>query len=889
MSIEFNTANGISSTGNVATINQLLGDGYYLSNISAAGIDLTTIQSNIIPSANVTYTLGNATNQWQDLWVSNATVYINSVPISVDGNNDLTVDGGVALLASNTAPAAVANIATTANIVAGNILIGLGGNVVYGDGTLQQTAYSNVILASFLPTYTGNLGNVGNIKANGTVSIGGNLTTPGNITPAANVYANNLISNNLVNGTLTTSFQPNITSVGNLTSVTVAGITGLYDLTVAGNAIVGNIQALGNVDIPPGNVTVAYGNAAELFGDAYGDGALYAGVNDGNVPAYPNVVAQFTSEYTDYVAVNFKNLNSGNKATTDWIASADNATDATNYVDLGIASSTFDGTSANNIGNVIQANDGYLYTQASGNSSNPGGNLVIAATTANRTVGFVAGPGDSANIILTVAGPNISVLNTMNIANYSGDGSQLTGINYGNNLTFGNSNVVIATVDSPNITFAINGQPSGIFTAYNLALGYGAGANAQGNTSVALGYNAGNATQGANSVAIGAGASETTQGTYSVAIGYQAGQTTQGANSVAIGFQAGANAQGAGAVAVGQLAGSVNQGTGAVALGAYAGQSNQAANSIAIGVNAGTANLLANTIVINSSGLTVNRGNAGVYILPLRPTQSTASTTYQYLAYDVANSRVTSWNVNNYNTVYAPYVGTVTANMAGAVAQFSAGSFYRLPQANTLQTGTKFNFFVQANAIVTQAVGTSDFVYFGTGSTTVFQTQVGESVEVLSRGAGSTEYDITGGTAGIKYTNTNNGVYAQGGGWVVALPPSTAWGTQLKLTTYPTGGLITAYMGTDGYLYLATGDGSTITITGQLLSLYFGNAPTTDTCNYILTNTFIKINTQHTPGNTGDTLEFTFLDTTNNRMYRITMVKQNGSPANGSLSIERLH
>lgn len=48
---------------------------------------------NVIPSANVTYSLGNVTNQWSELWVSNATIYMGGIPLSVNANGQLLLDG----------------------------------------------------------------------------------------------------------------------------------------------------------------------------------------------------------------------------------------------------------------------------------------------------------------------------------------------------------------------------------------------------------------------------------------------------------------------------------------------------------------------------------------------------------------------------------------------------------------------------------------------------------------------------------------------------------------------------------------------------------------------------------------------------------------------------
>jgi len=50
------------------------------------------IIGNLIPQSNVTQSLGNVTHQWRDLWVSNATIYLNSVPLSLDADNTLLVN-----------------------------------------------------------------------------------------------------------------------------------------------------------------------------------------------------------------------------------------------------------------------------------------------------------------------------------------------------------------------------------------------------------------------------------------------------------------------------------------------------------------------------------------------------------------------------------------------------------------------------------------------------------------------------------------------------------------------------------------------------------------------------------------------------------------------------
>ena len=91
---------GVDGIGNIAVF-------------TAAGM---TVTGNIIPAANVTYSLGSEAAQWKDLWVSNNTVYINSVPITVIGNT-LQVAGQDVL--SNDSNVAVD---TTGNVTAGNLI-----------------------------------------------------------------------------------------------------------------------------------------------------------------------------------------------------------------------------------------------------------------------------------------------------------------------------------------------------------------------------------------------------------------------------------------------------------------------------------------------------------------------------------------------------------------------------------------------------------------------------------------------------------------------------------------------------------------------------------------------------------------------------------------------
>lgn len=74
------------------------------------------IDASIIPSQDLTYDLGSPSKQWRSLYVGTATIYIDNVPVSVNADNELTVDGKV-LLSSTTATNAVFGTIETGGVV----------------------------------------------------------------------------------------------------------------------------------------------------------------------------------------------------------------------------------------------------------------------------------------------------------------------------------------------------------------------------------------------------------------------------------------------------------------------------------------------------------------------------------------------------------------------------------------------------------------------------------------------------------------------------------------------------------------------------------------------------------------------------------------------------
>lgn len=249
------TGNMISMTGNVITTANVSAN-YFIGNGSA-------LRS--ITGANVTGTVANAT-------------YATTA-----GSSNTANTAGLAQFVTGNAQANITSVGTLASLtVTGNVTSSGNVSAVYFLGNGSQltglpATYSNTNVAAFLPTYTGNL-----------VSLTGAVITSANITGAyflgngsqltgitanysnVNVAAFLPTYSGLLGGTLTTNAQPNITSVGTLSSLTVTGNVTPGGISTAGNIQAAGIGATGNIQ-----ATFFLGNGSQLTGIA----ANYSNVN----------------------------------------------------------------------------------------------------------------------------------------------------------------------------------------------------------------------------------------------------------------------------------------------------------------------------------------------------------------------------------------------------------------------------------------------------------------------------------------------------------------------------------------------------------------------------------------------------------------------------------
>jgi hypothetical protein len=200
-------------------------------NVAVLSSDTATFAANLLPSANVTYSLGSNTARWKDLWVANSSIYIGDVTLATTGNS-LTINGANVLTGN-----AGSNLSTTGNVVGGNILTS---GVVSSTGTITGANITGSnLLTGGLITATGNItgGNIlttGTVSATGTITgaaniTGGNLLTSGLITATGNVIAGNVSTAGLISAT------GNITG-GNIlgNGAGLSGITSFSNITVTG-------------------------------------------------------------------------------------------------------------------------------------------------------------------------------------------------------------------------------------------------------------------------------------------------------------------------------------------------------------------------------------------------------------------------------------------------------------------------------------------------------------------------------------------------------------------------------------------------------------------------------------------------------------------------------
>ena len=654
---------------------------------------------------------------------------------------------------------------------------------IRANAVISNTVTSNSVVSS-----------TGNVTGNYFIGNGSTLSsiTGANVsgTVANAAYASSAGSATTAN-TVTTNAQPNITSVGTLTSATVAGNINGGNLTLANGQI--------NVTYTPGSTTgsgiLAQGantqggagyydflkatnqsggatnpnksfrinstGALEIINSAY-TSTLFSLADNGNAVFSGNLNVQGTLTYNNLTNITTSNLvfGLGNTQTGANVTGAGfvvgNTNEATflynfssqtwtsnigisaignvsggNFRTAGLVSAT-----GNVTGNYILGNGalltGVITSVANINSGNS--NVTVTSAGGNISVGV----GGSSNVaVFSSTGEYVTgvVSATGNITGnyFIGNGSQLTGIT---SIVNGTSNISVASANS-NITLAVGGISTGVISNAAIGIGNGTG-NAQGTNSVAIGKLAGNIAQGSNSIAIG----------------YSAASYATSFNTVAIGQFAGNSFQSGYAIAIGSNAAGITQGSNAIAIGRSAGQNTQGANSVAIGAFAGTSAQAGNSIIINATGTDLPSVNSGFYVNPVR---NDSGNTANIVFYNSTTKEVT---FSNSISITGNITGgnVLTGGVVSATGNVYAGNVIINGQSTTYGVVTPAYMVV---GLVTSVSG------FSNGSTFILDTIVGNTNSQVSYNSSTGVFTLTAGVtydmsftpSFITFSNTTTGFF----------------------------------------------------------------------------------------------------------------------------------
>ena len=318
--------------------------------------------------------------------------------ITVNTSNILMVIGGV--VKANLTTSSL-NLSVTLNTATANIttaFIGTGNFATAVETPLIRNGNSNIAIT-----------NNGNITITSNSSSQVVITSTGvNVAGTANIVGN--LNANLINGTLATASQPNITSLGTLTALNVSGniISGNANLgnAATANFFVGDGTYLTNISVT-GGTSIVNGNS-NVFVYANGNVAVsVAGVSNtvvfsstqanlGNLAVANNITINNVANITG-------NLNAANANITTLVGSSANFT---GNLSAGNA----------NLGQLATANffTGILTTNAQPNITSVG----------NLTALVVSGNTTSNNISIT-NNAQIKLLK-QNISNYTGNTGNTT-------------------------------------------------------------------------------------------------------------------------------------------------------------------------------------------------------------------------------------------------------------------------------------------------------------------------------------------------------------------------------------------------------------------------------------------------------------------------------
>ena len=502
------SVSGNANVGNIGATNgvftNISGNGSQLSSITGANVSGTVANATYATSAGSATTATSATTAGTVTTASQPNITSVGTLSSLSATGNIT--GQYILGNGSLLTGIITSVASMSNGTSNVTIATSGGNV-----TTSVNGNSNI----FVVTDTG-------ANVNGTLSVSGN-TTVGNGTIQGNLAMGsgtggsltgaNLLSANYITGTLTTGSQPNITSIGTLSTLSATGnantgnlnTTGVFATTISstGNANVGNIGATTAI-ITTGNITTI------------NSGLLQNGNSNITITANGNVSYYITGNATARMVYTSTGANLAGTFSASGNANVGNIGAATAVITTGNITTINSGLLQNGNSNIVITAAGNLTFTARTVStlvvSNTGANISgTLSASGNANVGNI-GATNIVGTLTTASQPNITSVGTLsslsvsgnsNVGNLGtaglitatgnitgqyiiGNGSLLTGITAtpSSNLSNGTSNVSITT-SGGNVTTSVGGVS-------NVVVVTSTGANITGTFSVSGNSNVGN-------------------------------------------------------------------------------------------------------------------------------------------------------------------------------------------------------------------------------------------------------------------------------------------------------------------------------------------------------------------------------------------------------------
>jgi hypothetical protein len=410
--VQTESPTGIGTAGNNISFTQFSGAGTYN---AGTGLTLTGSTFSVNVAQPTITSLGTLTGLGVNGNITAANITANTGVFTGNGS-------GLTALAGGNVTGQVANA-----LVAGTVYTAAQPNIT-SVGTLTSLSVTGNASAGNISTggvlsVTGNA-NVGNIGATNGVftNVSGNGA---GLTAIAGGNVTGQVANALVAGTVYTAAQPNITSVGTLTS-----------LTVTGNASAGNISTGGVLSVT-GNANVGnIGATNGVFTNVSGNGAALTALNASNISTGTLAQARLANST---ITVNGTTLTLGGTSTI--------TANTTNTLTLGtyLTGTSFNGGAA--VTAAVDATDAATASKVVARDTN--GSFSANVITANSFVGAAS----TAGTVTTAAQPNITSV------------GQLTSLAVTGNITANNFNANSYFVSSVNAAVSAAGTVQGNATA----------------------------------------------------------------------------------------------------------------------------------------------------------------------------------------------------------------------------------------------------------------------------------------------------------------------------------------------------------------------------------------------------------------------------------------